>query len=86
MLYQFTDDQLSRLLHGTLEIFREFRDVHGQDEDSASINAVLETLGGLDAEIELVAHGEIETASMQIIDSLPANAQPAATIGEQQSA
>jgi hypothetical protein len=66
MDYTFTRDQLFRLLGGTIEMFVEYRDVHGKPEqDGADIAAVSEMLEGLDAERELAEAGECKP-TMQV--------------------
>ncbi len=66
MNYTFTRDQLYRLLGGTIEMFIEYRDVHGKAEsDDADLAAVSEMLEGLDAERELADVGEC-TPIMQV--------------------
>ncbi len=66
--YQFTRDQLFRLLSGTIEMFVEYRDLHGYTErDGADIAAVSEMLEGLDAEQELTDAGECKP-SMQVYE------------------
>ncbi len=43
----FTWDQLYKLLIETLELFQEYRDRYGYDEQQAKQHAVLATLEGL---------------------------------------
>ena|SRR5262245_11804931 len=66
MHYTFTRDQLVRLLGGTIQMFVEYRDVHGKPEqDGADLAAVSEKLEGLDAERELADAGECKP-TMQV--------------------
>ena len=66
-MYAFTEEQLRRVLYGTIEMFLEYRDVHGRTEDRAVFPAVNEVFEGLDAERELVATGEGYNPTLQII-------------------
>lgn len=58
--FTFTRLQLSSLLNGTIEMFIEYRDQHGKDEDGARLAAIFEMFDGLDASVELVAMGELD--------------------------
>jgi hypothetical protein len=51
--YVFTRAQLDRLLTETVEMFIEYRDKHGKDEEDAITRAVSETMDGLSADREL---------------------------------
>lgn len=63
--YTFTDNQLSRLLSGCIEMFVEFRDIHGHNEGQSKSLAVQEMFDGLDADKELNEfHGR--TSTLQI--------------------
>ena len=63
--YQFTHQQLDRLLNAAIELFIEYRDQHGHDEVEARPLAVSEVLEGLDAESELVDYGDLDGATLQ---------------------
>ncbi len=65
--YVFTEIQLRRLLEETIDMFVEYRDVHGKQEHHAKPAAVNEELQGLDAERYLVAHGELQQPTMQVL-------------------
>lgn len=68
MTYQFTQEQLSDLLFGTVEMFIEYRDTHGHEEESAKFAAVKEMFEGLEAEKELVQEGVMSRATSQIVE------------------
>ena len=63
----FTRDQLNTLLFATIDMFVEWRDVHGYDEEDSRFKAVGEMFEGLDAEIELVESSELKAPSMQVL-------------------
>jgi hypothetical protein len=63
--YIFTPQQLRELLYGTIQMFQEYRDIHGHTEQASFFDAVNEMFEGLDAERELHAHGEIDRWSLQ---------------------
>lgn len=65
--YKFTREQLTNLLHGSIQMFLEYRDVHGKDEEAARWAAVAEEMEGLDADRELVAMGE-KPVNLQVFD------------------
>jgi hypothetical protein len=52
-IYAFTAEQLTRLLENTVDMFVEYRDVHGREEPAAKECAVLEMFQGVDADQEL---------------------------------
>lgn len=63
--YQFTRSQLDALLSSALDLFTEYATRHRPDDMDdfevstfAHASAVRDTLEGLDAEVELIAHGE----------------------------
>lgn len=63
--YQFTRSQLDALLSSTFDLFTEYATKHRPDEmdeeDAAAhaqYSAVRDTIDGLDAEADLLAHGE----------------------------
>lgn len=57
-MYQFTTEQLHKLLIETIELSDEYKYVHGFTVDAARVQAALDAIEGLDAERELVAQGE----------------------------
>jgi predicted nucleic acid-binding protein len=65
--YTFTREQLVKRLTQTVEVMKEYRDVHGHDEAAAILLAVSETVDGLDADQE---SGQLDgkSASLQVID------------------
>ena len=65
MSYSFTPHQLAELLNGTVEMFLEYRDQHGKDEQQAQSAAVREMFEGLDAEIEMFDNGDITELKLQ---------------------
>ncbi len=64
--YTFTNEQLRELLYGTIQMFQEYRDVHGRTEEAAKFEAVGEMFEGLDAERELLASGDIARLTLQL--------------------
>jgi hypothetical protein len=64
-LYVFSAGQLYNLLDTTLEMFLEYRDQHGKDEDAAKVRAVREMFEGLDAEREMWDNGDVKKLSLQ---------------------
>ena len=63
--YSFTREQLAKLLAGTIEMFQEYRDVHGKSESDAKPAAAQEALEGLDAEHKLWIDGELGKMTSQ---------------------
>lgn len=63
--YTFTREELRDLLTGTVDMMLEYRDRHGKDEPAATLAAVWESLGGLDAEDELWRIGECRTTHVR---------------------
>ncbi len=59
--YQFTQEQLCKVIADTLDIYLEYVDIHGQDPVRAAMAAIDETVQGLDAEKELAELGEVTT-------------------------
>jgi len=59
--YQFTQEQLCKVIADTLDIYLEYVDVHGHDRVRAAMAAIDEALQGLDAEKELAELGEVTT-------------------------
>lgn len=57
--YTFTREQLYKALCEAVGMAREFEAVHGYDADLADSAGAREVLDGLDAERELIAHGEM---------------------------
>jgi hypothetical protein len=57
MKYQFTSEQLTKLLDGAIQLFLEYRDLHGCDEATAQGRAVVDALDGLNGEAKLLADG-----------------------------
>ncbi len=64
--FTFTRDQLDSLLRATIEMFIEYRDIHGSTEKEAQWQATNETIEGLDAERDLVKTGELKATTMQV--------------------
>lgn len=62
MHYTFTREQLTRLLNDTIDMFLEYRDQHGRDEENAKLAAVFEMLDGAEATVELVRSGELQAS------------------------
>lgn len=57
--YTFTGPQLYKALCEAIGLAREFEAVHGHDADIALFEGAREVMDGLDAERELIAHGEM---------------------------
>ena len=66
-MYHFTGEQLNRLLFGVVDMFFEYRNIHGRTEDAAKFAAVREIFEGLDAERELAAAGEYPVSLQTIL-------------------
>jgi hypothetical protein len=64
--YQFTQEQLCKVIADTLDMYLEYVDVHGHDRVRAAMAAIDETVQGLDAEKELADLGEVT-----ILNQLP---------------
>ena len=59
--YQFTQEQLCKVIADTLDMYLEYVDVHGHDRMRAAMAAIDETVQGLNAEKELAELGEVTT-------------------------
>ena len=59
--YQFTQEQLCKVIADTLDMYLEYVDVRGHDRVRAAMAAIDETLQGLDAEKELGELGGVMT-------------------------
>jgi hypothetical protein len=57
MSYQFTSEQLTKLLGWAISSYREYIDQHGKDEDTAAACAIGEIFAGMSAERELLEDG-----------------------------
>lgn len=57
--YQFTKEQLCKVLADTIDMYLEYVDVHGHDPVRGALAAIDETVQGLDAERELASLGEV---------------------------
>lgn len=57
MTYQFTSEQLVRLLGWTINSYQEHIDQHGKDEETAAACAIREVIDGMSAERELIEDG-----------------------------
>ena len=66
MNYRFTREQLDKLLQQTIEMYIEYKDVHGYSSDLSHDYAVMEMLTGLDADRELVANDPTEYLHLQL--------------------
>ena len=66
MLYKFSQQQLRRLLDETIGLYQEYHHQHGRIEAQARLQAVQDTLEGLDAERELFLAGEIQRPGQTI--------------------
>lgn len=67
--YRLTRTQLDKALAATIEMFIEYRDKHGYDEERAAAAGVLEVIGGLDADRELAANDPTERLKLQLADN-----------------
>jgi len=65
-IYAFTGEQLTRLMEGTIEMFIEYRDQHGRDEDAAKDCAVCEMVQGLDADTDLLEEMGVRSSTLQL--------------------
>ena len=70
--YRFTREQLSTALINAIDMFLEFRDIHGHDQEAARFEAVGEIIDGLDADRELVTFDPTERLRLQLPDVLAA--------------
>lgn len=61
--YNFTGDQLCKLIEGGIYLYIEYMELHNKSKEDASLAAISDTLDGLDAEIELLADGAQFTPS-----------------------
>lgn len=68
-IYRLTRAQLGQALRGTIEMYLEFRDTHGKDDDQARLYGVGEVLDGLDADQELAASDPTEHLRLQLSDA-----------------
>jgi hypothetical protein len=57
MSYQFTSEQLTKLLGWAISSYQEHIDRHGKDEDTAAACAIGEIFAGMMAETELLEDG-----------------------------
>ncbi len=57
--YQFTQEQLCKVIADTLDMYLEYVDVHGHDRVRAAMVAIDEILQGLDAEKNLADLREV---------------------------
>lgn len=69
--YHFTQDQLISLLHATIDMYLEFRDVHEHEAEASKFEAVDEMFQGLDADRELAENDPTERLRMQLPDVAP---------------
>ncbi len=65
--YQFSREQLCKVLADTIEMYLEYVDVHGLDSVRGAMAAIDETIQGLDAERELKTLGEVSTLNQLLI-------------------
>ena len=65
--YQFSREQLCKVLADTIEMYLEYVDVHGLDPRRGAMAAIDETIQGLDAEKELENLGEARTVNQLLI-------------------
>jgi hypothetical protein len=65
--YQFSREQLCKVLADTIEMYLEYVDVHGLEPARGAMAAIDETLQGLDAERELKSLGEVRTLNQLLI-------------------
>lgn len=68
-IYRLTRTQLNTALDGAIEMYLEFHDTHGQDDDQARLYGVGEILDGLDADQELAASDPTERLKLQMPDA-----------------
>ena len=59
MTYQFTSEQLTRVMGWAIDSFVEHIDKHGKDEETAQACAIREVFDALSAERELLEDGVI---------------------------
>lgn len=67
--YRFTREQLNTLLFAAIDMYLEFRDVHGHDAEASRFEAVGEMFDGLDADQELATTDPTERLRLQIPSS-----------------
>lgn len=72
MTYQFTSDQLVRLLQETCTSYEEYRDKYGYVLSAARLAAIGEVLDGMTAERELMADGVQFTPSHTLVSEAAA--------------
>lgn len=65
-MYYFTEPQLRKALAGAIQMYREYRDQHDRADDAATVLAVSEVVEGLEAERELLQHGDLSALSLQL--------------------
>lgn len=75
--YVLTREQMTNRLTETIQMFIEYRDVHGRDEVEAADAAVSETLDGLDADLEL---WRLDGEALHLqLDPTPTDVKPGAS-------
>ncbi len=65
--YQFTREQLCKVLADTIEMYLEYVDGRGLTPVRGAMVAIDETIQGLDAEKELEGLGEVRTLNKLLI-------------------
>lgn len=65
--YQFSQEQLCKVLADTIERYLEYVDIHGLDPMRGAMAAIDETIQGLDAERQLQNLGEVSTLNQLLI-------------------
>lgn len=64
--YTFTEKQLWAVLRETIELYEEYQMTYGKSKVVARLNAISETIEGLDAEIQLIGQGEKITPTVTV--------------------
>lgn len=72
--YTFTNEQLTKLLYETIDMFNEY--VRKYDENGAKLLTVNEMFNGLNAEQDLVDDGIVEQAVGQVYSAPPTPKEP----------
>lgn len=55
--FKFTEEQITQLISDSIDMFIQYRDGHGHDEDKSQTFAILEMREGLKADQELIDNG-----------------------------
>lgn len=64
--YEFSDQQLSKLLDAAIGLYEEFREVYGYSDERAMPLAIAGIFEGLNAERDLIAVGQLARPTLQV--------------------